>query len=273
MIIAIRRYLKGPGFKVVLWVTLFSIVIFWGGPSLLRHVQRRGTGTGPAVASVNGIEISQSEFLRVSNMHEDYLRKIRSQYGQYADLLMQAMGMNTDPKAMALETLVKDSVIDQAAQAMHIHATQGYIDAKFEKPEELTRQLTQILPPTLFERDGSINPAALNKYMAHQRMSNDDLNNLIKDALDRELALELVEIGSYVPNFAVQEEYLKDSVKKKYSIMTLDMAPLLKKEQARAVPDEEIKRYFDPKIGFLSAIGLLNKGRVRPGLFQPINLA
>lgn len=245
MIIAIRRYLKGPSFKVLLWITLFSIVVFWGGPSLLRRGQQRSSGTGPAVATVNDIEINQSEFLRITNIQEDYLHRIRSQYGQYADLVMQAMGMNPDPKALALETLIRDTLIDQAAMAMNIRISPAYMDSKLEKPEEISGQLAQILPPTIFEQGGNINPAALNRYMVQQKMTQDSLNQLIQGALERNMALELVDIASYVPSFATKEEFAKESVKKKFSIMAIPFDPVLKKEQVRVVSDDELKKYFD----------------------------
>lgn len=245
MIIAIRRYLKGPGFKVVLWLTLFSIVAFWGGPSLLRRGQRQNKGTGPAVATVNGMEITQSELLRTSQIHQDYLNRVRRQYGQYADLIMQAMGMNPDPKAQALDSLVRDALLDQAAQALRIQVTPGYIEAKFQNPEEVSRQLAQVLPVSVFDETGAVNPAALNRYMARQKLSSTELNNIIKDLFDREMVLELVDVASYVPAFQVKEEFIKESSKKKYSIMTIDFEPVLKKEQAKSVTDEELKKYFD----------------------------
>ena len=180
MIIAIRKYLKGPGFKVVLWLTLFSIVVFWGGPSLFNRNRRYSQGTGPAVARVNDMEIPQSEFLRATHIQQEYLDRVRRQYGQYADLIMRAIGMNTDPKEQALDSLVRDALVDQAASAMRIHVTPAYIEAKFENPEEISRLLTQVLPVTVFQEGGIINHAALSRYMSRQRISPEDLNNIVR---------------------------------------------------------------------------------------------
>ena len=63
----------------------------------------------------------------------------------------------------------------------------------------------------------TINPAALNRYLAHERLSNEDLNELIKEALSRDLALEFVGVASYVPQFALQEQFMLDFAKKQYS--------------------------------------------------------
>jgi len=122
VIIAIRRYLKGPGFKVILWLTCFSVVGFWGLPSFFKRSAGRGSG-GPSVATVNGIEISHQEYNRVSNIQQEFLRRLRTQYGQYADLFMQAMGLNADPKSLALDTLIRDTLINDAVDALHINIT------------------------------------------------------------------------------------------------------------------------------------------------------
>ena len=244
MIIAIRRYLKGPAFKAVLWITLFSVAGFWGLPSLFKRSSRPGAG-GPAVATVNGIEITQQEYNRVTAIQQELLRRLKAQYGQYADLFIQAMGLNTDPKALAIDSLVREALINEAAEVLNIKLTPGYIETKLSNPEVVQRQLTQILPTYVFDEMGNINPAALARYMAHERMTNEELNELIKNALSREFALEAVGVASYVPQFAVREQFIHDMLKKQYSIMTIPFEPILKKEMASTLLDQEIQKFFD----------------------------
>jgi peptidyl-prolyl cis-trans isomerase D len=244
VIIAIRRYLKGPAFKAVLWITLFSVAGFWGLPSLFKRSLRPGAG-GPAVATVNGIEITQQEYNRVTAIQQELLRRLKSQYGQYADLFIQAMGLNTDPKALALDTLIRETLINEAAESLNIKLSPKYIETKLSSPEVVQRQLTQILPTYVFDEMGNINPAALARYMAHERMTNEELNELIKNALSREFALEAVSVSSYVPQFAVRERFIHDMLKKQYSIMTIPFEPILKKEMASTVSDQEVQKFFD----------------------------
>lgn len=244
MIIAIRRYLKGPGFKIILWLTLISVAGFWGLPSLFKRTTHPGA-SGGVIATVNGMEISQQEYQRNTNIQQEFLRRLRTQYGQYADLFIQAMGLNSDPKTMALETLVRETLLNESAESLHINLTPGYIESELERPEVVQRQLTQILPAYVFDETGGINPAALSRYLTHERISHEELNELIKEALTREVALGLVNVAPYVPQFATQEQFMKDIAKKQYSIMTIAYAPILKKEQATELKDEEIKRFFE----------------------------
>ena len=102
-----------------------------------------------------------------------------------------------------------------------------------------------MLPVYVFDETGNVNPAALKNYLDHHRISNEEFNDLIKEALSRELALDLVEVAGYVPQFAVQEQFMHDFAKKRYSIMTIPFEPVLKNEQATAVTDEEVKKFYD----------------------------
>jgi peptidyl-prolyl cis-trans isomerase D len=158
---------------------------------------------------------------------------------------MQAMGLNTDPKTMALEILTRDTLVNEAAQALHINITHDYIESRIANPEFVQKHLMQILPIYVFNEGGTINPAALNNYLSQERLTGEDLNELIKEALARELALEFANIASYIPQYALQEEYLKDEAKKQYSVLTLAFEPILKKEQAKPITDDEAKKFFE----------------------------
>jgi Parvulin-like peptidyl-prolyl isomerase len=244
VIIAIRRYLKGPAFKAILWLTLISVAGFWGLPSLFKSGSRGGTG-GPTVATINGIEISGQEYNRVTNIQQEFLRRLKTQYGQYADLFIQAMGLNSDPKVLALDILIRDVLINEAADTLRINITPDYIESRLDNPEFIQKQLSQILPTYVFDEGGNINPAALNRYLSHERLSSEDLNGLVKEALSRELVLEFVGVASYVPQFVAQEQYMQDVAKKQYSVMALAFDPILKKEQANKLADDDVKKFFD----------------------------
>jgi hypothetical protein len=244
VIIAIRRYLKGPAFKAVLWITLFSVAGFWGLPSLLKRSSKPGS-EGPAVATVNGIEITQREYNRATDIQRDLIRRLKVQYGQYADLFIQAMGMNADPKTLALDTLIREALLNEAAESLNIKLTQGYVEAKLMDPRVMQGQLAQILPAYVFDEMGNINSAALASYKAREHLTDEELNELIKNSLLRELVLDAVGIASYVPQCALREKFMHDVLKKQYSIMTIPFDPILKKEMTSTLSDQEIQRFFD----------------------------
>ena len=105
MIITIRNQIKHSNFR---YVAFFIFVVLGAGmisiPSLLRQ---EGASASWAL-KVNGEEVSYQDFSREIAEQSEYLAQIRAQYGQYADLLMQAMGLSTDPKALAKNTFWSD---------------------------------------------------------------------------------------------------------------------------------------------------------------------
>ena len=244
MIIAMRRYLKGPVFKAVLWLTLLSVAGFWGIPTMFRQASR-SSSQGAMIASVNGQQIGQQEFSRITRIQEEFLHKIKSQYGRYADFFIAAFGLSNDPKNLALEILIRQALLDQEAEALKLSISQGYFDYKIENPEFLQRQLSQLMPLDIFEQDGSLNPAALSHYMAREKISEQELNAMIKDALARDTVLDFVKLASYAPQFALRDQYQHDYVKKSYEVMTINYDSIVKKELATPVADAELKKYFD----------------------------
>src|SRR5581483_4597485 len=113
MITDIReKWLKSPVFKVVLWALLIIILIFWTMPGVLN----RFVGGSTWVVDVNGHTIGYGEFVLKTLDQERQIQLFRQQHGQYADALLQARGMNIDPKILALETLVREELMTQSAR-------------------------------------------------------------------------------------------------------------------------------------------------------------
>ncbi len=244
VIIAIRKYIQGPAFKVVLWVALMSVIFFWGGPSLFRQATRRGFGgrgghEGPAAATVNGQEIEHDQYMRALQVQQDFIHRVRLQYGQYAELLMRASGMATDPKVMAIQTLVRDKLVDQAAATMGIKLTPECIAARLEHPDVVRRQLSRIIPADIMDSSGG-----LNRYLQRTNISHDELNELIGVSLGRDLCLDLIGVASYVPAYAMRERFQKSESKKQYSVLTLNFDSVLAKEKEKPVSDETLKSFF-----------------------------
>lgn len=243
-----RKYVKGPFFKGILWVILIAMVGFWGSASWLK--KSKGYKAGHTIATVNDIEITSTEYNRATANVQEFLRSIRSQYKQYADMFMQMMGLNIDPKVMALETLIRNSLINDAASHMHIYLTNDYVISQLNNPGAVQRQLAEILPNYVFDPEtGTINPAALHQYLAREQITAEDYLEIVQNALERSIALECVSMASYVPKFAVQQRFIKEQVKKQYSILTLPFDIILKKEQATQPNEQELKNFFDTQNG------------------------
>lgn len=239
-----RKYVKGPFFKGILWVILIAMVGFWGSASWLR--KSRGYKAGQTIATVNDIEITSAEYNRATANVQEFIRTIRSQYKQYADMFMQMMGLNADPKVMALETLIRNALINDAASRLHIYLTNDYAISQLNGQGAVQRQLAEILPNYVFDPEtGGINSAALHQYLAREQISAEDYIEMVKGALERSITMEWASLAAYVPQFAIQQRFVKDQVKKQYSVLTLPFDIVLKKEQATQPNEQELKNFFD----------------------------
>src|SRR5579883_3023040 len=104
MITVIReRLLKNKGYKYVVWFLAATLAIMWTMPALKRF-----GGQGMWIALVNGHEVSYGDFARKAQIYQVMLQSFRQQHGQYADAFLQAMGLSTDPKVLALEEVTRE---------------------------------------------------------------------------------------------------------------------------------------------------------------------
>ena len=89
---------------------------------------------------------------------------------------MQAMGLSADPKALALDILIRDSLINDAADALHINITPGYIESRLRTSRSHSKTACSDYCPLMYlTKGGNVNPAALSRYLAHEKISNEDL--------------------------------------------------------------------------------------------------
>src|SRR5687768_13832866 len=103
MIITIRNQIKQSTFR---YVAFFIFVVLSIGMISIPALMRQESGASWAL-KVNGEKVSYQHFAQEVAEQSGFMAQIRAQYGQYADLLFQAMGWPTDPQALAIESLIK----------------------------------------------------------------------------------------------------------------------------------------------------------------------
>lgn len=243
MISDIRQQLKNPVFKTILWVTVISVC---GGfsviPALLRNVWSSG---GPWAIKVNGFEISRTEFMREISDKKDLLTRLRAQYGQYADALLYSMGLSPDPRALAFESMIREEVIDQSAHAVGLHISPDFINEKLHDPSFVARDLGALVPPYVYDQDGSINPRLLRDVLAKQGLPTHLFERKIERVLAQRIMLELLMLCSYVPDFVVQQRYMATVPARRFSILTFPLEQCIQHEQEQTITQQELQEFFD----------------------------
>ncbi|MGB8366847.1 MAG: peptidylprolyl isomerase [Candidatus Babeliales bacterium] len=241
MITVIRKQLKISAHRFVLWVIIIAIAIGFIAPTVLR----RTTGAGPWAIKVNNEEIPHQEFIREVNEQQNRLAFFRAEYGQIADLLLQSMGISVEPKTLAFNQLVKEELLNQFAQKIGIYLHPIYIMQKMNDQQFVRQHLSHVIPPFLFDNMGMINEKAIGMFLKKQGLTSSMFERSVERALTNQFVMELVNAMSYVPQFDIKQQYIKDSANKKFSLLLFAFSDFLKKEKESKVTDKALTSFFE----------------------------
>ena len=194
---------------------------------------------------VNGEKVSYHEFAQELAEQSEFLAQIRAQYGQYADLLMQAMNWPTDPKALAFEVLVKVALLNQFVDALGIHVHSQYIAESINNAQFARQHLQRILPPFLFDATGVLNSEKLKMFLHHKGMSIRDFEHKIEQSLAQLQAMQFIASTCYVPEFDIEQEFIAQNLSKKFSYLAFSFDSFLAAEKKKSISDEDALNFYN----------------------------
>ncbi len=240
MITVIRRQIKSKLFKYVLWFFVIILGIVFIMPNLGDRLK------GPQwVARVNNREIDIASFYRAVSKQEYNIRVMREQYGAYADVFMQMLGLARDPKILAYEELVRESVVDDVADHIPLYIHGDYVDQKFNDPMFIQQSgLYNVLPLGFFTPQG-IDQQSLRFYLSRMGLSFTQFETMVEQALARYIALELSSIANYTPSYLVQGAMGDEIAKRKYAIISFSLDEIEEEERKKEIADTDLKAFFD----------------------------
>jgi hypothetical protein len=240
MITIIRKHIKSKFFKYIIWFFMAILAIVFILPNLGERLQ------GPQwIARVNDIEIDGPSFYRATAKQEYNIRIMREQYGAYADMFMQMLGLNRDPKTLAYEELVREAVVDEVAQSIPLYISDDYVDQKFNDPLFVQQSgLYSTLPLGFFTPQG-IDEQALSFYLARMGMSVAQFETVIEQALARYIALELAGIANYTPQYMINDAINSEISKRKYAIVSFALDTIMNEEKKKDITDADLKSFFN----------------------------
>lgn len=240
MITVIRKKLKSRGFKVILWLTIISLTGLLSLPELIRLASKNMSWA----AKVNGHEIEYNDFMRVLYHQEEQIRLFRDQYGNYANLLLQAMG-DLNPRKLALDRLIRDALIDQEAQKLGLMVHPDCLTDKLSDFYFLQQWLADLVPFSVLESTGTINVQLLNAYLKRVGISSVDFDTRFTAAVRRYTILNLVEAASYIPMYELKREYMLENLERNFSLLIFSLKDFIAQEKKVALNNDEIKAFFD----------------------------
>lgn len=244
MIVNLRKYMKNKSFKAILWITLFSVV---GGISFLPMIKmvfkKRSEN---AVASINGYEVSFNEFRRQFSSLMQFIRQAQAQYGDQADIILNLWGINKDknPEQLTLENLISQNVILSASEKLGAKIGNEYIQEKLKDQYFVGQNLSDLIPVQLYQ-NGVLDVNMLSMYLQRQNISHDEFEQMINNALERNLFYQLLRVSSYETKSMIKDEYIKEYSKRKYGILSLPLNKYISKVKEKPAQDTDFKNFYE----------------------------
>ncbi|MFA6065957.1 MAG: SurA N-terminal domain-containing protein [Candidatus Babeliaceae bacterium] len=242
MISFIRKNISSTVYKSLLWITIISVA----GLSSLTGLFKRFSGMGSnIVARVDGYDITMLEYRRKTAEEEQRLRYIRQQFGDYAPMILQSLGLSQRPEEQALKTLIQEALINHCGDLLSLHVSPEYITKKLYDPVFMAQTLNDLMPPYLFDQLGGIRHEALIKHLQRQGLTLDYFEDALERALIRSMVISISLGALYIPQAAYKELYLKEQGAKQFSLIAVPFDRYLKKEHNEKINLEELTAYFD----------------------------
>ena len=239
MITVLRNYFKKSS-QVVLWVIIAAFVI-----GMLPMAFRQITSTNIWAMRINGEEIGEQEYKLERERMNEQIMALRSQYGEYADLIMMMQMGTADPQVWAIRSLAKQELLNQFADTIGVHVSQDFVIRKMSDPAYVIQQLGGIIPPQLVDPVTGIDQGMLKKYLKHFDLSVEMFERIIERTLADRFVTDVVMSSFYLPQFDVKQKYISEHAKKNFSILVLPITKLLELEKKNEITNEALKGFYD----------------------------
>lgn len=242
MIITIRNQIKQSTFR---YIAFFIFILLAAGMISIPALLRQERATVSWAFKVNREKVSYQEFAREIAEQSELLAQIRAQYGQYADALMQAMNWPTDPKSLALEMLVKNTLINQCVASLGIQVSPDYISEKINDAQFVRQHLQRLVPNFVFDATGALNIEKLKLFLQHRGLSIHDFEYKVEQNLAQMQAMQFVLSSCYIPSFDVEQAFIAQNLGKQFSYLKFSLDSFLAAEKNKIITDEEILAFYN----------------------------
>lgn len=234
-----KRLIESKAYKLIVWSMVIILASSLGLPGLMKQ-----SGNDRWIATINGHDVNYADYVRQIAHQEYFIQLFRRQYGSYADNLLQAMGFSSDPQTLALQTVIRNELLNQAADSMGISVHHDFLEEKLSDPLFIQQELTDVVPPSIVDAHG-INREQLKKYLQQAHMSIADFEESALKALQRSIVKEIIYSASYIPTFETNNLYSLEFAPKKFALVTFTLDRFLNEAHKTAISTTELEAFFE----------------------------
>lgn len=241
MIITIRKQLKTKLIQSILlfFMALFCILF------MLPDLSYRMFVPSPWLIKINNKEIEQYDFARVLSKHEANVHFIREQYGQYAPMFLNMLGLSGDLKQVALDELIRKELLNNVVRSIPLYIKDEYLGQRLNNVQlAQSSGITQVVPLGCWGQYG-LDQKCLNNYLTRNHMHIKQFELLAQQALTHHIAAQLAEIGAYQPKFMVNDKIRHDLLLRKYAILTISLDKIKQEEHIKNSNHDALLSFFN----------------------------
>lgn len=242
MVNSIRSHLKDQSAKFYLAI---AVIVAFMAPVLVQVFSKTGASGQLPVATINGYDISASEFNREYIQNHQLKEQIVQQFGPYAEMLLQHYGLSGDIKNSTLNRLVQDKLFKSLVDKIGLVVGNDYLEAKLVDPLFIKSHLGHIIPQAALTSEGTINLDILSRFLKERDISPDQFDNIIKNSLEKELILDFINQSAYIPQEVLNELYIKQEVPRTYNIINFKLADYENKLKKGQISPEVLTGYYE----------------------------
>jgi peptidyl-prolyl cis-trans isomerase D len=236
MISLLRNSLKDGGMTTIVWVAVGSMIIGSALPLVMKK------SSGDWALKVNGTEISYHTYASELAMIRNYISMVRSQYGQFADYLLQSMGFS-DPQQMTMQQLITQQLMVHGIKAQGISVGQDAVSKKLGDKKFVEESCGDLLPAFVY-KDGVVDNNLLKSYLQQRGMTIDQLQERIHDRVANSFMQHALETLSYIPAATVEALHATHNATKELAIVRMPLAQY-KKTVAADITDEQVRAFYE----------------------------
>lgn len=240
----VRQYLKNNGKNnVLLWILLFSLTGVLGTVISIVNTLISGKNKA-AIAYVDDTPILASEFTNVYIPMKNQINNIKKHFGEEADLLLRQLNINdANLEHEIIDRIATQKVISNVMSELGVQISSSYLESKLRDTKFVKEALSDIIPQELFVND-QLDPAIVEKFLTMQGLSEDDLEDLIKQRLSSILFIDMIKDGVYVTDKQLKSEYLKKISKKKFNVIELNFDKYISQEGKKNISDADLEKFY-----------------------------
>jgi len=227
--------------RVLLWTIVVVTVISMAIPTLMK-LKPIGS-SAIIVMTLNDQEITRAQVTRRYDMLRNQIMMLQQQFAQQGTPF-DAAALFNQSKAIAMQSLVNDTLLDEVARKKNIIVSTNYVAEKLANPVFVMQELSEFIPPALIMQQGTLDINVLPNLLRQRGVTMQEFEAFLENSIKRHVVRAMLQAGTSVPEFLLDSACQQRYAKKKFALLSVDNARFKKQAEKENPSDQTLKEFF-----------------------------